>query len=286
MVRRSAIRLVGAGLGLLLLGGAWYFVAPRQIGGSATYAIIVGSSMEPEIERGDLVVTRTSDRYEVGDVAAYRSANLDAVVLHRIVGRSGDRFLFKGDANGFVDPERPVVSDLVGKRWIQLPFAGAALQWLREPRSAALAAAAALLLVLSGGAGVHGRRRRQGRKDTAPPPGGQAPARWWTQAALVFTGGSALAFILLGLVAFTRPTATVRPATELYSQSGAFGYSAFAPKTPVYDRSELGTDDTLFVALVREVSLTFAYGSSRPPSMRCPGRSASRRSSPTATAPP
>jgi hypothetical protein len=116
-----------------------------------------------------------------------------------------------------------------------------------------------MLLVLAGGAGAHGRRRRRGHKDTVPLRGGAGPLQAWARAALVFTGGSALAFILLGLVAFTRPTATVRPATELYSQSGAFGYSAFAPKTPVYDRSELGTDDTLFVALVREVSLTFAY---------------------------
>ena len=263
MVRRSVIRLIGAGLGLLVLGAAWYFVAPRQLGGSATYAIIVGSSMEPTIERGDLVVAREADRYEVGDVAAYGSANLGAVVLHRIVGRSGDRFLFKGDANDFVDPERPAEKDLVGKRWAQLPFAGAALQWLREPKNAAVLAAVAALLVLGGGAGMHGRRRRRGRKETGRDAGPRAvrsgALRLWARAVLGLFGAAALAFALLGLAAFTRPATTIRPAAELYRQSGAFSYAAVAPKSPVYDRSELATGDALFVAVVREVSLAFEY---------------------------
>jgi len=259
MVRRSVIRLVGAGLGLLLLGGAWYFVAPSQLGGSTTYAIVVGSSMEPAIERGDLVVVRERSRYEAGDVAAYRSASLGQVVLHRIVSRSGDRFLFKGDANDFVDPERPAAGDVVGRAWIQLPFAGAALDWLREPRNGAVLAAVAMLLVLAGGAGAHGRRRARGRKGVVPRNARPGAIRPWAQAGLVFLGCSALAFTLLGLAAFTHSTTTVRPAAELYRQSGTFSYSAIAPESPVYDRSELRTSDTLFVAVVREVSLAFAY---------------------------
>ena len=263
MTRRAAIRLIGAGLGLLLLVAAWWFLAPRQLGGSSTYAIIVGSSMEPSIERGDLVIVRKNDRYEVGDIVAYRSANLREVVLHRIVGRSGDRYVFKGDANDFTDSERPARDGLVGELWIQIPVAGTAFQWLRTPRNAAVVGAAAMFLLLAGGAGARKRRRGPGLagRETrrVPGPGRAGSVHPFVQTAVVFLGVAVLAFAVLGVAAFTRPSSHVSPPAELYRQSGAFSYAAVAPETPVYDTTELTTGDALFLALVDEVSLAFQY---------------------------
>ena len=43
--------------------------------------------------------------YKVGDIVAYRSTMLHIVVLHRIIAVKGDRYVFKGDNNDFVDPD-------------------------------------------------------------------------------------------------------------------------------------------------------------------------------------
>ena len=259
-MRHRATRLIGAGLGLAALVFAWLYFAPRELGGSTTYAIVVGSSMEPGIERGDLVVARAAPRYEVGDVAAYTSTNLRAIVLHRIVARSGNRFVFKGDNNDFRDPERPAQGALLGKMWFQVPVAGTVLERLRSPRNIAILAAAAALLVAAGGVGV--RRRRRGRPALEHRPDPRLPAaglRRYAQAALVFLGVVAVAFGALGLLALTRSTSRALPRGELYRQSGAFGYTAVAPASPIYDGTSLRTGDALFLALVRRVTLTFDY---------------------------
>lgn len=55
-----------------------------------------GNSMAPRITEGDLVIVRSSTTYEVGDVVAYRSAELDQVVLHRIIAITDGRYAFRG----------------------------------------------------------------------------------------------------------------------------------------------------------------------------------------------
>src|SRR5437868_15122800 len=99
---------------LSLVGAGWFFLAPAVLGGSTTYVVTHGNSMEPEYHDGDLVVVRPADGYHVGDVAAYRSGSLHTIVLHRIVGRDGDRYVFKGDHNHWLDSERPTSAPLVG----------------------------------------------------------------------------------------------------------------------------------------------------------------------------
>ena len=73
-----------------------------------------GTSMEPTLHAGDLVVVRPQDDYRVGDVVAYRSEQLGTIVLHRIIAREGDRYVFKGDNNSWIDEERPTADDLIG----------------------------------------------------------------------------------------------------------------------------------------------------------------------------
>ena len=97
-----------------VLGAAWFFLAPPQLGGRTEYAVTFGVSMEPHFRRGDLVVLRTRPTYDVGDVVAYRSHDLGRNVLHRIIGIRDGLYTFKGDNNGFVDPEHPTAGDLVG----------------------------------------------------------------------------------------------------------------------------------------------------------------------------
>jgi len=137
---------------------AWTFLAPPQVGGATSFAIVDGTSMLPTLRRNDLVLIRSARSYRVGDVVAYHSSLIHRVVLHRIVAIHGRRFTFKGDANAFLDPEQPTRRDLIGKRWVRISGAGLAVGLLHRPAFAA--AFAALLVVLFGLAGARNPGRR------------------------------------------------------------------------------------------------------------------------------
>src|SRR5262245_42576463 len=99
MTRTAVIRLVAVGLAVAALVAAWATLAPSQLGGPVSYALVVGSSMEPKLERGDLVVTRPAADYRVGDVVLFHDRDLGRDVLHRIVAVGDGRFVTKGDNN-------------------------------------------------------------------------------------------------------------------------------------------------------------------------------------------
>ncbi|MCS7293873.1 MAG: signal peptidase I [Chloroflexota bacterium] len=144
-----------------IVGGvaAWALFAPAQFGGAVGYVVIRGNSMEPTFAAGDLVLTRVAADYRVGDVAAYRHPEV-GLVVHRIVGREGDRFLFRGDNNDFTDSYHPRQVELAGRLWFHVPNAGAWLLALRQPLPfAALTALAAAGMLWP--AAVPRRRRRQ-----------------------------------------------------------------------------------------------------------------------------
>src|SRR5436190_16706173 len=149
---------------LAVAAAAWFFLAPPQLGGGTSYAVVYGTSMEPHFHRGDLVVLRRRPAYRVGEIVGYHSPQLHRDVLHRIVARHGERYTFKGDNNGFLDPEQVRAQQLFGEEWVRVPGAGAQIQRLRSPRVAAVVAGLAALLLLGGG-GATARRRsvRPGR---------------------------------------------------------------------------------------------------------------------------
>ena len=105
---------------------------------------------------------------------AYRSSLLHVVVLHRIIREAGNRYVFKGDNNNFIDPTRPVRSELIGSLWLHLPHAGAVLRVLHTPVVAAAVIGIVALLTLGG---VSEARRRRRRRRGSKPSAGPAPRR-------------------------------------------------------------------------------------------------------------
>ncbi len=150
----------------LVLAAAWWFLAPTQIGGRTSYATISGTSMEPGLGAGDLAVTREQASYEVGDAVLYRSEQLDAPVLHRIVSIDGDRFVLRGDNRTADDPETPAADQVVGRLWFSVPYLG---------RAAAARAGARLPRALRVPDRLPRPRRWQGGVET--PRAGNDPAR-------------------------------------------------------------------------------------------------------------
>jgi len=158
--RRSWFRPVASlALTLALLGSAWLVLAPPQLGGSTSFVVVDGTSMLPSLQGSDLVALRPASSPQVGDVVGYRSALLGRVVLHRITAIEGGRYVLKGDNNSFIDPDRPLRSEIVGKVWFHVPKGGHAIAWLHVPW--VLAAVAALFVLVIGFDGPRARSRRE-----------------------------------------------------------------------------------------------------------------------------
>src|SRR5277367_6967987 len=130
---RRIRKVLSAALALVILGTAWFYIAPTQLGGSATYVVTHGISMEPRFHTGDLAIVRSQSTYNVGEIVAYRSKLLQTIVLHRIIGREGARYIFKGDNNDFVDPEHPAADQLIGALRVHVAGVGGRLEAIRSP---------------------------------------------------------------------------------------------------------------------------------------------------------
>lgn len=62
-------------------------------------------SMVPTIETTDLVIAVSQDDYETQDIILFRDANVDQLVLHRIVDETEEGYVTQGDANDITDQE-------------------------------------------------------------------------------------------------------------------------------------------------------------------------------------
>ena len=164
------------GLALLIaLLAAWFvFLRPVSLGGSVTYIVIRGDSMEPSYLSGDLLIVQAGPSYGRSDVIAYRVPSGEVgegiVVVHRIAGGSAEAgFEMRGDNNSSLDPWMPRRTDVVGKAWVLIPGLGRVLVAIREPL--VLAALAASLVV-----GFVIWRGPAGRQPgSTPMPTGRAP---------------------------------------------------------------------------------------------------------------
>ena len=114
------------------------FLRPAALGGSTTYVIVSGESMEPLLHSGDLAIVRPQESYGVGDVTAYRIPDGDVgegmLVVHRVTG--GDEttgLVLQGDNRDYQDVWRPTAEDVAGTVLWHVPHVGTALFLLRSP---------------------------------------------------------------------------------------------------------------------------------------------------------
>jgi signal peptidase I len=255
------IRIAGAVLGVMVAAAAWLFLAPPQLGGSTGYVVLYGTSMEPKYSAGDLVLVRPVSEVRVGDVVAYENAELGRTVLHRVVAKNGERLQFKGDNNEYLDLPRPTEVDVVGREWLHLPAVGGALEWVRQPVPAAALALLCVLLLAGGGATAV--RRRDGR-PVRPAP---APASLEAEAAkgrraleaTTVLGGVVLLGLLLGLVAWTRPTEQRVPAPDRWSHEARLSYETPLRRSAVYPDGRVDTGETVFARQVPKLRVRLDY---------------------------
>jgi signal peptidase I len=265
---------------------------PTQLGGSTSVVRAVGRSMEPAIHAGDLAVLRRQPQYQVGDVTAYHSTTLGETTLHRIVARTGDSYTTRGDNNAWLDPDRPSAAQITGRQWVLIPHGGVLLTWLSLPMMILIAVAAGLLSSSARRAapatpGTGQRRTGRGRAGRGRAGRGRAgrgragrgragsPARHGRRAgfglpvtsldalpiptAPGFVTGCvvlALAAVLLGYAAFSRPLETSRARAVGYQDAITFDYEGRSGSSTAYPNGVAGWGDPVYTRLIGEVRVT------------------------------
>ncbi|MDQ1629102.1 MAG: hypothetical protein QOI54_2846 [Actinomycetota bacterium] len=229
-----------------------------------------GVSMQPRFSPGDLVVVRPATSYAVGDVTAYDSPMLNTVVLHRIVAIEGDRYVFKGDNNSWLDPEKPTHSQLIGKALLHVPQGGLWLKRAASPGGLGLAAFA--LFATGGPAFTRTRRRRRKERNVsrhaAPPRTRLATGAPALPPALRSTAAVAAALGIagsaLGLVAWTRPVEHATAASTQATSRMQFSYTATVPQSPAYDGTTVTAPEPVFRRLTDNVTLRLRFTGASP----------------------
>lgn len=146
LARTAVLILVG-----LVLGVSVYLWNARNLTGNSMpmpfgvgAAVVLSGSMEPALSVNDLVLVRSADTYEVGDVVVYQSEG--TLVIHRIVAISGETVTARGDANNADDaPVR--LADIKGKLVLAIPNLGAVTRVLKTLPGIAVLVGGSLFLL-------------------------------------------------------------------------------------------------------------------------------------------
>lgn len=258
--KRTRISLA-TGLSCILLAAVWLLFAPSRVGGQTDYVIVNGNSMEPSHHRGDLVLVRTADSYAIGDIVTYRHPQIGPVI-HRIVGRDGERYILQGDNNDWRDAYQPTQADLIGKEWVRIPGIGAWLAKLRAPQHLALLAGLMGVIAM---ASLSNERTKHGEDARTPatspatplrPRFDRALAREWLNVALLIAVAAGVAMLL----SFNRAPQRAAQAQAGYTQTGQFAYTtAEDAGDGIYDQGAATAGEPIFRQVSDAVALSFQY---------------------------
>lgn len=155
IVRITVRTLLIVLVGVMLVYNAYMLIARFAFGNEMPTvfgyagATVQTGSMEPEIGKGDFVVMKRQERYEIGEVITYYSPQEDRYITHRIVGVSEAGYITRGDNNGGSDDPFPAAFDnVVGKVVNVLPNVGKFIQFMQSPAGLCCVAAGGIILWL------------------------------------------------------------------------------------------------------------------------------------------
>ena len=165
---------------VLVIGGliVWFLLLrPDYLGGTTSYVMVSGKSMQPTYQTGDMVIVRERDRYRTGDVISYTvpSGQLaeGARIIHRVAVVLPDgRYRTKGDNRRTTDLYEPRVADIDGAQMLHIPGAGRWIMFIRQPWFLATAAALMMFFALGGAALDRHLAARDADPEKERPDGG------------------------------------------------------------------------------------------------------------------
>lgn len=262
--RRALIRLAAS---LAIAAAAVFFLWPSSLGGDTGYITVDGTSMQPRLHTGDLVLVRKQAQYHVGDLVAF---SIDGgTVIHRLHSGNDRRgFTTKGDNRTSPDPWVIHPNQIIGRLWFLVP--GPVNPFVHLHGDIPLAIVLALLVLYSPRRAlrVNPRRRRRLRKELPVPVDIGAPLSRVNRR-LLAAGMAGLVVSGLGawvsFSAFTTPPKTVSRVATGPSQTVAYGYtvheqpSALAPTGTRTVTAGSHSQPTLFSHLVGTLDLHVAW---------------------------
>lgn len=234
------LRVIVAIVALSIVAGWFVLLRPTALGGSTSYILVNGHSMEPTYHTGDLVIVQKHHSYGIGDKVAYRA--MGEFIIHRIVGGDGTAgFTMRGDNNNFDDPFTPATQNIGGEAWFHIEGGGALLQRAKQPVVlvifGALVGAGALFGTGQKRSKRKGRWKKMSQKDGVNDQG--APV--WAITTLIVLGAAAVLCLALAVVSWRDPSTRSTAADALsYSQNAAFGYSAQGSPSALYPDGHVG----------------------------------------------
>jgi signal peptidase I len=259
---------------------AWLAFAPTQVGGLASYSIVVGNSMEPKFHIGDLVITHQQPDYRAGDAIVYRNQEFKSFVFHRVISRRLGRYTLKGDNNSWLDTYKPSQAEVIGKLWLHIPRGGTVIRNMRDPHvmasiAGALGAILGTSLLRSKTKGKRPMHRKpfqehftaltqkiRDRFSDMDSPASKKPSLFRQgeilEGSFFALGVVALASLILGMIVFSRPATRIVQDDLSYQHLGVFSYSASAPQG-VYDTDSIKGGDPIFTKLTCSVDVVFQY---------------------------
>jgi signal peptidase I len=250
---------------LFVLTGAFVTVGvlfwPANLGGHTTYVTTHGTSMIPRFHSGDLAIVQSAATYHVGEIAAYHSATLHTIVLHRIIAVHGGHFTFKGDNNTFTDPDHPSAGLLVGRLVARVPHGGEYRGLLAKP----IVLFPVLAFVFGGfvfGKEQSRRKRARHRARRPAPATSRSRERRLGQRGLTVLVVGALATsgaVLAAVAVWTTSRTEIMTSSEPYRANATIGYSGKAPRGAVYPDGHLHTGDPLFTRMIKHATIDLHF---------------------------
>lgn len=107
-------------------------------------AVVLSGSMEPELSKGDLIIVKETESFDVNKVVVYQDGN--SLVVHRIIETNDTEVITKGDANNTAD--KPIEKTRIkGEVVFSVPCIGTIVEFIKTPIGTILIIALAILLM-------------------------------------------------------------------------------------------------------------------------------------------
>ena len=118
-------------LGIIILFILLIFINIFFFNNKYKVSLVLSGSMEPDISVNDLVILKSTDKFNVNDIVSYKDTS-GKVVMHRIIKIDGNKVITKGDANNVSDKEIDK-SQITGIYVYNIKYLGKIIKLIKTP---------------------------------------------------------------------------------------------------------------------------------------------------------
>ncbi len=118
-------------LGIIILFILLIFINSFFFNNKYKASLVLSGSMEPDISVNDLVILKSTDKFNVNDIVSYKDES-GKVVMHRIIKIDGNKVITKGDANNVSDKEIDK-SQITGIYVCNIKYLGKIIKLIKTP---------------------------------------------------------------------------------------------------------------------------------------------------------